>query len=242
MSGLSRCRAISFEVFGVLVDDAAAIADGLARHAGVRHPEQVARILDERADAEWELLDELPDFEPWQAVVAKSLVRAAARAGTLLAASAAERIAAEIPEWPLFPDAPDALARLAGTYRLALVTHADRAHVGRLAARLGVSFAHVVTAGDLEAYKPEPDLLLALLHELELDEDELLHVSASVDYDIVTAEDIGVPSAYLDRRGADLPEDVTATLRVADLGQLASRLLAGPQRGARPRSPRQRRT
>lgn len=224
MSAWSRCRVVSFEPLGTLLDVRAGIDAGLADRAGIVHPGQREKILDEFADAEWELLDEVGEALPWREIVARALVRAASRAGSLLAPAAAQEIAAGLSAWPLFADAVPALRRIADRYKIAFVTHADRDDAAALAARLPVKIVHTVSAGDLEAYKPEPDLLLALLHELELDEDELLHVGSSPDYDLYTAEDIGVPSAFVDRDDAGLPEDLEVALHVKDLATLASAL------------------
>ena len=88
----------------------------------------------------------------------------------------------------------------------------------------GVTASRIVAAEDVGAFLPEQDHLLALLHELVIDEEELLHVSAQLEDDLETAQDLGIPAVYLNRRGEALPEELEVQLQVATLDELARRL------------------
>ena len=227
-------RVLSFDVLGTLVDWDRGLADALRRHARIEHPGLIETLLEERLDAEWDLLEELEEFRPYREIVAESLLAAARASGTILGPAQAEAVAATVGDWPPFPDAGPALAQLAERFPLALVSNADRDDLERLAEGLGAPFRHLVAAGDVQAFKPEPDHLLALLHELELEEEELLHVSAWPEYDLGVAQDLLVPAAYVNRRGEPLPEEVEVAFEVASMEALARRLLR-PRGGAKPR-------
>lgn len=233
VGGRPQFEILSFGVFGTLVDRDAGLARGLAEHGAVAQPAQQAAIVSAFHDALWELADEVTEFRPYRALCEEALARAAARSGALLARKAAARIAESAGDWPLFPDAAPALRRLAERWPVALVSSYERADVVRVAGRLGVTPRRIVTAAYVEAYKPEPDLLLALLHELELDEYRLLHVGGVPEFDLFTAEDLGVPAAYVDRGGEGLPEDLSVAWHGPSLDALASFLTA--PRPAKPR-------
>jgi FMN phosphatase YigB (HAD superfamily) len=158
-------------------------------------------------------------------VLAETLVAAASSCGTLLTPASAGRIAASVGDWPLFPEVRDALRRLSRRFRIALTSNLDREDLQAVAARLGAPVAGVVAAEDLRIYKPAPELVLALLHELQLDETEALVISALPDLDLYTAEDLGVPAVFVNRAGEDAPDDLAVSLTVRDLGALADRLL-----------------
>ncbi len=224
MIDVARCEVISFEVLGTLVDWERGLAAGLERETSATDPRQIERLLQARLECEWDLVDEATEFRPFREVLVESMLRAASRCGATLDADGARRIACGAGEWPLFPDVAPALSRLARRRRLALVTNLDRDDVAPIARRLGVEIARIVTAGDLQVYKPAPELLLALEHELELDEDQLLHVSALPEHDLYTAEDLGVPAVFVNRRGDPLPEDLDVALQVRDLEALAEKL------------------
>lgn len=239
MPDWSKIECLGFSVFGTLVDADRGVAEALAACARVQHAPQQERIIDEWYPALGELVDDLEEFRPWHELVAESLVTAASRSGTILAAGDAARIAASAGDWPLFPDTSEALHRLAGEYRLAFVSNFERPVLEAVAARIGVPIGHMVTSSDVSAYKPEQDLLLALLHELSLDEDQILYCSAEPEGDLVTAVDLGIPCALINRRRLNPPEDIDLDLHLFDAGHLARRLLdrhAAP--AARPESGR----
>ena len=56
---------------------------------------------------------------------------------------------ASIPSWPAFPDATDALGRLARRFRLVALTNADNWALGQMSAVLGHPFEDTVTAEDV---------------------------------------------------------------------------------------------
>lgn len=228
MNPWSTCTTLSFGLFGTLVDRWRGLAAALGEVGGITHPAQIERLLAEQGNAQWEVIEELDEFVPFREVLVQSLLKAAAVSGTLLPRSAAERVADSAPDWPLYDDAVPALERLAGRYRLVLVSNYDRPIVEGMAKRLKAPFARLVTSTDLEAYKPEPDLMLAVLHELELDEEHLMHVGSDPEQDLYTAEDLSIKACYVDRDGAGLPEELTVTLTVPSLGRLANLLVEAP--------------
>ncbi len=73
--------------------------------------------------------------------------------------------------------------------------------------------------------------MMALLHEMELDEDVLLHVSSRFEEDLAAALDLGIDAAYVDRHRNPLPMDVEVKHAVPDLDKLAERLFRPARRG-----------
>ena len=226
MSPAIRCEAVSFDLFNAVVDLRAGLAAGLARHAGLSSAPQAARLAYEREAVEEELLDKLEEFVPYDRLFASSLLEAASRAGAPLAPEQAAAIVADAGSWPHFPDAAPALQRIAAEKRVGVLSNFPRPLAAPHVARLGLAKARLIVADDVEAYLPEPDLLLALTHELELDEDQLLHVSCDPERDLYTAEDLGVRGVFVDRRGEGAPEDLGVAFVARDWTGVAARLLA----------------
>ena len=224
-----RPEVISFDCCGTLFDAESGLAQALHDEAGIESPEQIGRLLEARVEAEWQIVEELEDFVPYREVLATSVVRAGGRAGWPIGEAVAARIAAGMGAWPLFEDVKGALDSLGARAKLALVSNAERRDVERWVEALGAPVAHVVCAEDVGAYLPDQDHLLALLHELVIDEEELLHVSANYEDDLQTAQDLGVPSGYLNRRAESLPEEVEVTLEVRSMSELSKKL--GRSRG-----------
>ncbi|UCF69200.1 MAG: HAD hydrolase-like protein [Acidobacteriota bacterium] len=222
--------AISFDCYGTLIDWQRGLSEAVQRETGLGAGAILEQFLAAREREEWRLLTELDDFRPYRELLAASLQAAAPSAGVSLDDRAAARVAASIGEWPAFEDATAALSRLAARFPLALVSNVDRVDLARTIERLGVKITHAVAADDVTSYKPEPDHLLALLHEMVLDEHELLHVSSYAHYDLMTAQDLGIPAAYVNRYDEPLGEDVEVAIVVGDLTALADQLLARPRR------------
>jgi 2-haloalkanoic acid dehalogenase type II len=224
-----RPEVISFDCCGTLLDAESGLAQALHDEAGIESPELIERLLEARIEAEWQVVDEIEDFLPYREVLAMSLVRAGGRAGWPISAESAARVAAGMGAWPLFEDVRPALESLGARAKIALVTNAERRDAGRWEEALGIPVTHLVCAEDVSAYLPEQDHLLALLHELVIDEEELLHVSSNAEDDLETAQDLGIPAAYLNRRSESLPDEVEVALVVGSMSELSKKL--GRSRG-----------
>lgn len=230
---LGRYVAVSFDCYGTLVDWQVGLTLAVAAELPGADDESIRGLLEARSETEWEILEGLTEFESYREVLARSVALAAERTGLALNAEACGRIAASIGLWPPYPDAARALSRLdAGGFRIALASNVDREDLAMTLERLECRGVHCVSAEDVQSYKPEPDHLMALVHELGIDEHELLHVSAYPEYDLLTAQDLGVPCALVDRLDRPVPEELELALRVRDLDELCDVLLR-PTRGRR---------
>ncbi|RME45213.1 MAG: haloacid dehalogenase type II [Deltaproteobacteria bacterium] len=130
-------------------------------------------------------------------------------------------------KWPPFPDAPEALRRLQGKYRIGVVSNIDRdlfVHSQRL---LKVSFDWVVTASEVRAYKPSPKMFEAAIERAGVAKEKILHVAQSLYHDIAPAKAFGLTTVWVDRRkglpgsGATPPAKATPDFEVPDLHALA---------------------
>jgi 2-haloacid dehalogenase len=127
----------------------------------------------------------------------------AADLGLAPGAEAARGFGASVPEWPAFPDSPDALAYLKRHYQLVILSNVDRASFARSNERLGVAFDAVFTAEDIGSYKPDPrnfEFLLARLGERGIAREQILHTAESLHHDHVPARRFGLRSCWIYRR------------------------------------------
>ncbi|MGN6031694.1 MAG: HAD family hydrolase, partial [Thermomicrobiales bacterium] len=138
-------------------------------------------------------------------VIAAAVRRTGDAYGIAVPDELAAAVGASVPEWPAFPDSADALARLQKHVRLIILSNVDRASFAGSNARLGVTFDAVYTAQDIGAYKPSArnfDYLLAHIGDLGVAPGRLLHVAQSLFHDHVPAKAKGLPTVWIDRRGA----------------------------------------
>ncbi|MGH7210743.1 MAG: haloacid dehalogenase type II [Acetobacteraceae bacterium] len=116
----------------------------------------------------------------------------------------AARFGASVPDWPAFPDTPAALAELKRHYRLVILSNVDRAGFAGSARLLGVAFDDVFTAEEIGGYKPGFRNFAFLLKRLAAQgfaKTDILHVAQSLFHDHGPANDAGLASAWIDRRG-----------------------------------------
>jgi 2-haloacid dehalogenase len=203
---------ITFDCYGTLVDWNRGITAAMESVAPGRGAE--LRALYERVEPEVQA--ERP-FRRYREVLAEGLRRSARIAGVELAAGDDRALAASLPEWPVFDDVGPSLGALhdAG-YRLAVLSNVDPDLFAATRERLPVEIDLVVTAADVESYKP------GLAHFERFRElsgaipGEWVHTARSWFHDIVPAHRLGVPSVWVNRdHGSEDPG--MATVVIPDL-------------------------
>ena len=79
-------------------------------------------------------------------------------------------------------------------------SNASDSQIGRNVARLGAPFHAVYTAEQAQAYKPRLRAFEYMIDGLRCDPGDLLHVSSSLRYDLMSAHDVGIRHcAYIER-------------------------------------------
>ena len=200
---LTRFRALSFDCYGTLIDWEAgllAVLKPWAREQGVEASDEALLLAyaDNEAAAQRDTPSALyPD------ILATAFSRTGEQLGAPVSDDWARRLGDSVPDWPAFPDSPDALARLARRYKLIILSNVHRAGFAGSNERLRGDFAAVITAEDVGAYKPAENHFRALemtLPELGVERGQLLHVAQSLFHDHVPAKREGLPSVWINRR------------------------------------------
>ena len=105
-----------------------------------------------------------------------------------------------------------------------VVSNIDRSDLEAALEYHGLVFDHVVTSEDVRSYKPRPEVFLEAMGLLGVAAHDLLHVGDSLSSDIAGANALGVPVAWVNRSGRDLPADMTLWAQVENLIELADLL------------------
>jgi 2-haloacid dehalogenase len=106
----------------------------------------------------------------------------------------------------LFSDVAPALDRLAGDYRLALVSNIDDDLLSMTP--LGRSFDLICTAERAKGYKPDGTLFRYLIAGAGCDHDDILHSGQSQFTDMVGGKPLGLTIAWINRRNVTLHPSV----------------------------------
>jgi 2-haloacid dehalogenase len=135
-------------------------------------------------------------------------------------------LAESVASWEPFADSVAGLRRLQTRYKLAILSNIDDDLFAFSAARLKVSFDCVLTAQQLQSYKPALRNFEALLQRLAVPRSGVLHVAESLFHDVAPAQSLGIATVWVNRRqgrvsAASKLAAVTPDLEVRDMLQLA---------------------
>ena len=207
---MARDRWATFDCYGTLID----------WNGGIRG--QLARVFgEERADA---LLVRYHVLEPMlQADGTRSYREVLTEAMRGLGAPEEEEdaLARSLPDWQPFPEVPAALEEARrGGWKLAILSNTDPDYIAASVERIGAPFDVVIVASQIGSYKP------ALGHWRAFDERvgrlPDVHVAASLFHDIAPANELGLPSIWINRLGETAGPQPTREL--TDLTGLADTL------------------
>lgn len=227
----TRFDALTFDTYGTLIDWERGILDALQpilAPAGVEAAEN--ELLERYATHEAEV--ERGPYRSYREVLAASVRGLCADLGVVPDDREVAEFAASVPAWPAFADTAAALRRLAGRYRLGVLTNCDDDLFAGSSRRLGVTFDWVVTAQQAGSYKPSPRNFELLFERVGLPRDRILHVAQSLFHDHVPAKALGMTTAWIDRRhgtagfGATPPAEAVPDLVCPDLRTFAELALA----------------
>ncbi|HLS24588.1 MAG TPA: haloacid dehalogenase type II [Beutenbergiaceae bacterium] len=200
---LTRYRALSFDVYGTLIDWEAGIAAVLTAWAGTEGLDlSDEELLTAYAANEAAVAREEPSAL-YPQILAEAFRRTAVDLKRHPAEYWARRLGDSVPDWPAFPDSAQALAELAQHYQLIILSNVHRDGFDGSNEHLRGDFAAVITAEDVGAYKPADahfEALEATLRDLEVDRSQLLHVAQSLFHDHVPAKRHGLDSVWINRR------------------------------------------
>lgn len=198
MMDFSQVEYISFDCYGTLIDWESGILAYL-------------RPLLQRKNrhvSDSETLDRYSEFEPreqetykpYRDVLARVVRDFGAQFNFEVGAEEAAGLAQSIRNWRPFPDTVPALQRLKSRYKLAILSNIDDDLFAFTAPKLGVELDLVVTAEQVQSYKPSLRNFETLLQHLPVDKHRLLHAAESLYHDMVPAHTLGIRTAWVNRR------------------------------------------
>ena len=190
---------ITFDCYGTLIDWETGIVDAFTRAAafdGVTvSPEAVIA-----AYGAVEPVVERERYRPYRDVLAESAARVAHGLGWPLAWERAGFLAESLPSWKPFADTNAALTRLRDAgYKLGILSNIDDDLLRGTRRHFPVDFDLVITAEQVHSYKPAaPHFVTA---KERIGSARWLHAAQSNFHDIIPANAMRIPSAWINRRG-----------------------------------------
>ena len=212
-------RWATFDCYGTLIDWNGGIRSTLARLWPGADPDALLgryHELERHEQREHSALS-------YREVMARALRGVAEAHGLALAAGNAGALGDSLPDWPAFPEVPDALAELrARDWHLAILSNTDPDLLAASLDQIGVAVDEVVTAADAGSYKPAHGHWRVFFGRTGATRDEHVHVAASLFHDIAPANEIGLVSVWINR--LDEEPGPVATRELPDLRRLPDTL------------------
>ncbi|AXF12556.1 haloacid dehalogenase type II (plasmid) [Paraburkholderia graminis] len=162
------------------------------------------------------------DWKPYAQIVHNALERTARAFGLPFRAEAAQAISDSIPSWGPHVDVPAGLAKVAKEFPLVTLTNSMNEQIPHNIAKLGAPFHAVLTAQQAGAYKPRLRAFEYMFDTLGCGPEDILHVSSSFRYDLMSAHDMGVKHKVFVNRGHEPANPFYDNIEIRDISGLAA--------------------
>ena len=160
-------------------------------------------------------------WQPYD-VVLKNAVRRLCRKWKLQYLDAEAQVYCDaVPTWGPHADVPAGLAKVAKEIPLVILSNAMDSQIQGNVAMLGAPFHRVYTAQQAQAYKPRYRAFEFMFDSLGCNPEDLLHVSSSLRYDLMPADDLGIIHKVYVNRGHGPANPAYRYTEIADIGGLA---------------------
>ncbi len=220
-------RLITFDCYGTLIDWETGMLAAL-RPLFCRNGKMVSdkRLLEVYGEAEAEI--EAGPYQRYRTVLSETVQAMGRELGVNISAEEGRQFAASVALWEPFPDTVACLQALARRYKLGIISNIDDDLFAGTQRKLGVNFDLIVTAEQVQSYKPSLKNFQEALRRSGLSKDEVLHAGQSVYHDIVPAGFLGIANVWVNRpsirpgAGAAKPASAQPQFEVQNLNELVA--------------------
>lgn len=189
-------RWATFDVYGTLIDWNAGIGAVLE---GLWGADAAPDLLRRYHELEPEVQAE-EGFRSYAEVLTLTLERLANEAGYGIPEGESGALPRSLPDWPAFPEVPEALAELRHRgWNLALLSNTDRDLIAASQRALGVPVDLTVVAEDVSSYKPAHAHWQRFFELTTADRERHVHVAASLFHDIAPGRELGLKTVWINR-------------------------------------------
>ncbi len=188
-------RWATFDCYGTLIDWNGGIGRELERLYGA---DRASALLHRYHEVEPQVQHEEPT-RSYRDVMAITLARLAD-----VPAGEEDALGRSLPSWEPFPEVRASLeeARARG-WRLAILSNTDRDFIDASMERIGVPFEFAIVASEIGSYKPGHRHWEEFAARTGAVRDGHVHVGASLFHDVAPAQELGLPTVWINRLGEE---------------------------------------
>jgi 2-haloacid dehalogenase len=218
----SKLAVCTFDCYGTLIDWEGGLGGFLYDYSlHCRDDRANGRELRERWEAlQFEVIQ--GEYRRYADVLAESLRLLAEERGWPYSDADGKALTRSMRSWQPFPDTGPALRRARESgLRLIILSNTDRDILEHSLRHIEVPIDDIVTAEDVQSYKPALPQFERALEVADVAADRILHVAFGFKYDIGPAQQLGFRSAWVNRRAEPPPGPARPDLQWQDLWGLA---------------------
>ncbi len=221
-----RVTTLTFDSYSTLVD-VDAVETALADHPSVGNPTPIATTWRTRSMQYTLVGNQIATYKPFYDVIRDALEYALAVHDIETTADERETILAAYHDLTVFDDVRDGLERLQeGGYDCYVLSNGNPEMLASMVdtAAIGDLLADTISAHELAAFKPDPDLYRHAAGRTGTPIEQIAHVSA-LSFDVQGAIHAGMQGVWLDRTGTPWdPFGDEPDLTIEAIDELADRL------------------
>lgn len=212
-----RPKYITFDCYGTLTN---------FRMADVARSLFADRVPAERMDAfvkdfaQYRLDEVMGDWRPYGDTLRSAIQRTCKRHKVEYRNDEGVKFYEAVPTWGPHPDVTEPLNRIAKEIPLVILSNAMNEQIHKNVALLGAPFHRVYTAEQAQAYKPRLRAFEYMLDQLACSPEDILHVSSSLRYDHMSANDVGIRNKAFVARGHEPGNPAYGYREIKDIGGL----------------------
>ncbi|HEU0201243.1 MAG TPA: haloacid dehalogenase type II [Burkholderiaceae bacterium] len=212
-----RPKYITFDCYGTLIrfQMAELASEVYADRIPAEKMQQFTRDF-----AAYRLDEVLGAWKPYVEVLKNAVRRTCKRWGLEYRDHDGQKFYDAVPTWGPHADVPAPLARIAKHIPLVILSNAMDDQIPHNVAKLGAPFHKVYTAQQAQAYKPRLQAFEYMFDQLGCAPADVLHVSSSLRYDLMSAHDIGIKNKVFVARGHEPSTPYYGYVEIKDLSGL----------------------
>jgi 2-haloalkanoic acid dehalogenase type II len=221
---MAPVKVATFDCYGTLVDwegGAAGFLYDLARRNGDSEPGSGRELCRRWEEIQFEAIQQ--EYRSYSDILTDSLRTWVAERGYRWNTHEGEALERAMQSWQPFPDTIPALTRAKNAgLRLVIISNTDRHIIEQTLVQLApLTFDAVVVAEDARAYKPDTAVFTHALASAPAEPEDTLHVAFGFKYDIRPAQEVGMRTAWVNRRQEPAPGSERPDHEWRDLWALA---------------------
>ncbi len=163
------------------------------------NPDQMEQFI--KDFAAYRLDEVLGAWKPYEHVIYNAVERSCRRWKIEFRQQDPRTIYEAVPTWGPHPDVAEPLKRIAKEIPLVILSNANNQQLPHNVKLLEAPFHAAYTAEDAQAYKPRLQAFEYMFDRLGCNPEDVLHVSSSLRYDLMSAHDIGIKNTVFVDRG-----------------------------------------